>query len=133
MSEQIPPDDVTGSVPAPRHRLRVWGQTSWDILRVLALIAVVVFLLYQVKLVVIPLMLGAFAASIGTPAVGWLYGRGLPRLLATWIVALGFAIVLFLLGWFLVAEIQGSAEEMSTALTDAWAHLQEWLASVPRL
>jgi len=130
MSDQRPPDHVSGSGPPPQHRLRVWGQTSWDILRVLALIAVVVFLLYQVKLVVIPLMLGAFAASIGTPAVGWLDARGLPRLLSTWIVALGFAIVLFLLGWFLVAEIQGSADEMSTALTDAWEQLQEWLASI---
>src|SRR3970040_1374670 len=130
MSDQAQPHDVAGSVSPRQHRLRVWGQTSWDILRVLALIAVVVFLLYQVKLVVIPLMLGAFAASIGTPAVGWLDGRGMPRLLATWIVALGFAIVLFLLGWFLVAEIQGSADEMSTALTDAWEQLQEWLGSI---
>lgn len=130
MSDQAQPRDVAGSVSPRQHRLRVWGQTSWDILRVLALVAVVVFLLYQVKLVVIPLMLGAFAASIGTPAVGWLYGRGLPRLLATWIVALGFAIVVFLLGWFLVAEIQGSADEMSAALTDAWEQLQEWLATI---
>lgn len=121
--------DLTVSIPARRPRLREWGQASWDILRVMALIAVVIFLLYQLKLVVIPLMLGAFAASIGTPAVGWLDDRGLPRLLATWIIILGFAIVLFLVGWFLVAEVQGSAEEMSTALTEAWEQLQEWLAT----
>ena len=35
-----------------------------------------IWLLYQVKLVVIPLMLGAFVASLGTPVVGWLDAKG---------------------------------------------------------
>jgi predicted PurR-regulated permease PerM len=55
----------------------------------MALVAVVIWLLYQVRVVVIPLMLGAFLASLGTPLVGRLERRGLPRLLATWIAALG--------------------------------------------
>ena len=66
-----------------------------------------IWLLYQVKLIVIPLMLGTFAASLGTPLVARLDAKGLPRLVSTWIVALGSGLAAFLLGWFLVAEIQG--------------------------
>jgi putative heme transporter len=112
------------------QRLRLWGQTSWDILRILALLAAAVWVLYQVKLVVIPLMLGAFAASLGTPLVARLDRRGLPRLLSTWMVGLTFGGAAFLLGWFVVAEIQGASEEMATALADAWEQLQVWLSSV---
>lgn len=117
--------------PTPgKHRLRVWGQTSWDLLRILALLAIAVWVLYQIKLVVIPLMLGAFAASLGTPLVARMDRRGLPRLISTWMVGLGFGGALFLLGWFIVAEIQGAAEQMATALEEAWEQLQVWLASI---
>ncbi|HSJ28009.1 MAG TPA: AI-2E family transporter [Acidimicrobiia bacterium] len=109
------------------------GQIAWDILRILALTAVAIWLLYQVKLIVIPLMLGTFAASLGTPLVSRLDARGLPRLVSTWIVALASGLVAFLLGWFLIAEIQGSADDLASALTDAWEELKGWLATVPAL
>jgi predicted PurR-regulated permease PerM len=129
---QTEPAPVPGRVKtAYRARLRSWGEISWDLLRLLALLAVVIWLLYQVKLVVIPLMLGAFVASLGTPVVGWLDAKGLPRLLATWVVVLTTVLVAGLVGWFLVAEIQGAAEEMQTALSQSWSQLEEWLDSAP--
>jgi predicted PurR-regulated permease PerM len=121
----------SGPTPPAVDRLHTAGQISWDILRILALAAVAIWLLYQVKLIVIPLMLGTFAASLGTPIVTRLDDRGLPRLVSTWIVALGSGLAAFLLGWFLVAEIQGSADELASALADAWEELEGWLASVP--
>jgi predicted PurR-regulated permease PerM len=114
-----------------RHRLHAWGELSWDLLRVLALLAVMIWLLLQVKLVVIPLMLGAFVASLGTPLVSRLLERGVPRLVATWIVVLIWLTLATLLTRFLVAEIQGAADQMQTALTDAWEQLQEWLEAAP--
>lgn len=133
-------DRVSGNNQPPSQRrakapyrayLRAWGETSWDLLRVLALIAVVIWLLFQIKLVVIPLMLGAFVASLGTPAAGWLHRKGWPRLLATWVVVLASVTLAGLIGWFLVAEIQGAADEMQTALTDSWEQLEGWLDSAP--
>jgi putative heme transporter len=121
----------SGPTPPAADRLHAAGQISWDVLRVLALAAVAIWMLYQVKLIVIPLMLGAFAASLGTPLVARLDARNLPRLLSTWIVTLGAVLVAFLLGWFLVAEIQGSADELGAALTEAWEELSRWLESVP--
>ncbi len=97
----------------------------------MALVAVVIWLLYQVRVVVIPLMLGAFLASLGTPLVGRLERRGLPRLLATWIAALSSVIFIALIVWFLVASVQGSADEMGLALEDAWQQLLVWLDTVP--
>jgi len=114
-----------------RARLRSWGETSWDLLRILAFIAVLIWLLYQIKLVVIPLMLGAFVASLGTPMAGWLNRKGWHRLIATWVVVLLSVTVAGLIGWFLVAEIQGAADDMQTALSDSWVQLQEWLDSAP--
>ncbi len=113
------------------QRLRVWGQSSWDLLRILALAAVAVWLLYQVKLVVIPLMLGAFAASLGTPLVARLDRRRWPRLLSTWVVGLTVGGVAFLVGWFVVTEIQSAADQMAVALGEAWEQLQLWLTSGP--
>ena len=121
----------SGPIPPAVDRLHLAGQVSWDILRVLALGAVTIWLLYQIKLIVIPLMLGTFASSLGTPLVARLDARGLPRLVSTWIVALGSGLVAFLLGWFLIAEIQGSADELAAALADAWDELARWLESVP--
>lgn len=114
-----------------RERLHTWAETAWDVLRVTALVAVVVFLLYQIKLVVIPLMLGTFVASLGTPLAGRLIRRGVPRLLATWIVVLLFAGLVVGVIWFVVAEIAGAAEQMAAALGEAREQLEVWLASAP--
>lgn len=114
-----------------RERLHRWGEMAWDVLRIMALAAVVIWLLYQVKLVVIPLMLGTIAASLGTPLAGRLVERGLPRLVATWIVLLLFAGLVGLVSWFVVSEIRDAADEMATALEEAWSQVQAWLAAAP--
>lgn len=131
MAEMQPTRDQPRARRDNRARIRTWGEVSWDLLRIAALVALIIWLLLQIKLVVIPLMLGSFVASLGTPVVGWLAGKGWPRLLATWVVILVAVLVAGLVGWFVVAEVQGAADEMQTALSESWVQLQEWLDSAP--
>lgn len=114
-----------------RQALHAWGETSWDLIRVLVLIAVVIWLLYQVRVVVIPLMLGAFLASLGTPLVGRLAARGVPRMLGTWVAVLIWVVLFVLVAWFIIASVQSSADELGMALEDSWQRLLDWLETIP--
>jgi putative heme transporter len=91
----------------------------------------VIWLLYQVRVVVIPLMLGAFLASLGTPLVGRLAEKGVPRMLGTWVAVVIWIVIFVLVGWFIIASVQSSANEMGMALEDSWQRLLEWLETIP--
>ncbi|WEO78590.1 AI-2E family transporter [Cryobacterium sp. SO2] len=93
---------VTGAPSAGPTTLRTlltdklgWlGLRSAQILLALALVGVIIFILVQVKLVVIPVLIAIILASALSPVVGWLRRRGLSPIVATWITLLA-AIVVF--------------------------------------
>lgn len=118
--------------PGPfRRRLAVLATVSWQSLVILLLAAVVIVGLNRIKVVVIPVLLAVFLASLGSPLVVWLRRRGMRPLPATWIVLLiGLATVgLFI--WFVVAEVIGAIDDLDTTVAEGWEQFQAWLATGP--
>src|SRR3712207_325649 len=75
-------------------RLGRMGIRSGLILLVLLLVVAVVWGLWQLKLIVIPLIIAMILAAAIGPMVNWLVKRGVPLTLATWIAFLGLLAVL---------------------------------------
>jgi hypothetical protein len=70
--------DPTDDVPEGTRRMWRMGRTSWAILGVLLLVAVVGWVLSLVPLVVVPLVLALFPATLLVPVAGWLRRIGAP-------------------------------------------------------
>ena len=119
---------------APGSFQRRWSALatfSWQTLVILLLTAVVIVGLNQLKVVVIPIFLAVFLASLGSPMVVWLRRKGLRPLPATWIVTLLGLLTVGLFVWFIVAEVIDAIDDLDTTVAEGWEQFQVWLATGP--
>jgi putative heme transporter len=90
-----------------------WGRTSWALVGILLVAAVIGYVLSLVPLVVIPLVLALFPATLLTPVAGWLRRIGAPAALA--------AIVSIVLGLLLIGAVIGAMVPLVMAQAPALA------------
>ena len=107
------------------------GLRSAQILLTLALVAVIIFVLVQVKLVVIPLLIAIILASALSPVVGWLRRRGLSRLLATWVTLLTAIIVFGGIVTLIVVAVENQWSELASSASDGIDQLSTYLTEGP--
>lgn len=116
------------SAPAWLNRL---ASLSWRYLFVLAAIYVTFVALGIVKVVVIPVVLALFPASVLSPVVVYLKRRGWSPLLATWGSILAVIPILAIITAIAVPSIAGSTEQLGTDLDAATDSVSEWLSEGP--
>jgi hypothetical protein len=111
--------------------LRRVGRTSWALLGILLIAAVIGYVLSLVPLVVIPVVLALFPATLLVPVAGWLRRIGAPDALA--------AIASILLGFLLIGAIIGAmiplvaaqAPELAESASDGLQELENFLSDGP--
>ncbi|HJW61060.1 MAG TPA: AI-2E family transporter, partial [Actinomycetota bacterium] len=86
MSDHDRPD-----VPPALRQLAAW---SWRLLVVLAAVGLVLYLLILLKVIVVPVIVALFLATLLVPLVRWLEGRGWPHLTAVLAVFIGAVLLL---------------------------------------
>ena len=126
---------VTTATPAPRTRLgdRIGqlGLRSGQLLLIIALVAVVVFGLVQLKLVVIPVLIALIVAAASAPIIMWLRSRGLPAMAAAWITLLTGMIVFGGIVTLIVFAVRDQFSELAVAAGDGLDTLQAFLVDGP--
>ena len=120
---------VSGSIFT--DRLGHLGLRSGQILLVIALAAVVVFAMVQLKLVVIPLLIATILASALSPLIMWMRRRGMPAIFATWITLLATISVLGGIITLIVLAVTDQIDELIASASDGLDQLQEFLAQGP--
>ena len=91
---------------SPRESLRSVGLLSWSILGVLLLVAIGLWLLYQVRVIFPPLVLALAIIFLLNPLISVLERRGVRRIFGTLAIYLIFFILVFLLGAVLIPPTQ---------------------------
>lgn len=104
------------SQPTFRHV----SELAWRLLFVAAAFYVVGIILSRLWLVVLPVVLALFLASVLQPAVGRLIRRGLPPLAAAWIVMLAGVAVVGGAVFFAVQTVYENAGELSASVAEGW-------------
>lgn len=104
------------SAAVPRG-LRVATAYSWRLIVVAAAIGVAVWLVIQLKLLVIPLLVAILVTALLWPVFAWMLRRRVPRWLAIVIAVVGTLAVVTGLLWLVVWQImqQWSSVQASTA------------------
>ncbi|MEI3847289.1 MULTISPECIES: AI-2E family transporter [unclassified Microbacterium] len=120
--------DTSAAVP---RGLRIATAYSWRLIVVAAAIGVAVWLVIQLKLLVIPLLVAILVTALLWPAFTWMLRHRVPRWLAIVLSVLGtLAIVaglLWLVGWQVVRQ-WGSVQESTVA---AMAQFRQYLIDGP--
>ena len=123
---ELEPGQLSGIFNVPDW-LRNIGLMSWLLVGVLVLISALIWLGALTQVITIPVIVAGIVAVVGSPLVGWMERRHVPRalgaaLLMLAIVALGLGI-----GLMVVVGITGEASSIGNHLDDAKDTLSGWL------
>lgn len=123
--------DTTHSVP---RGVRIAAAYSWRFLLIAAALGVAIWIIIQLKLLVIPLLIAILIAALVWPAFTWMLRHRWPRWLAIVASVLGTAAIVSGLFWLAIWQITrewgsvrdrtvGAIEDLRTYLIDGPLHL----------
>ena len=122
-------DAPTDRAAIPRF-LDIGASWAWRFIVVLAAAAVLIWLIAQLRVVVIPILVGVIFAALLTPLVD-LLDRVMPRLLAVWVTLLGALGALFGLGYLLRSPVTTAFDDLGDQWRTALDDVKEWLVEGP--
>jgi predicted PurR-regulated permease PerM len=123
---EIDPRELTNVFAVPQW-FRDVGLTAWLFVGVAVFLVGAIWLLSLTQVIVMPLLAAGIVATVASPLVGWLHGRGLPRgiaaaLLMVAIVAVGVGVVLMIVG-----GVTGQDATIGSHLSSAQDTIEGWL------
>jgi putative heme transporter len=111
--------------------LRRVGRTSWALLGILLIAGVIGYALSLVPLVVIPIVLALFPATLLVPVAGWLRRIGAPDALAAITsIILGFLLIGAIIG-AMIPLVAAQAPELAESASDGLQELENFLEDGP--
>ena len=125
---RIVSDEVTDALP---RGLRVATAYSWRMLVIAAALGVGVWLVIQLKLLVIPLLVAILITALLWPAFRWMVSRRVPRWLAIVVSALGAVAVIVGLVWLVVWQVSREWSEVQDRSVAAAEQFRQYLMNGP--
>ncbi len=120
--------ELSGTVP---RGLRVATAFSWRLLVVAAAIGVAIWLVIQLKLLVIPLLIGILVTALLWPLVAWMLRHRVPRWLAIVISLVGTIAIVGGLLWLAVWQITREWGSVQTRTVEAVGQFRQYLVAGP--
>jgi predicted PurR-regulated permease PerM len=111
--------------------LRLAGAWSWRLLVIAAAIAVVMFLVVQLRFIVIPLLVAVLVSALLVPFVGFLTRHRWPKGLAVAVALVGTLTVIAGLVTLAVTQIAAGSAGLSERFAASYAELKAALAASP--
>ena len=123
-----PPRDAAQSVP---YGMRLAAAWSWRLLLVGGVLAVIVFLIIQLRLVVIPILVAVLVGALLVPFAGLLQRHRWPKWAAVTVSMLSLLIVVGGLLTLGITQIVRGSGELAAQTVVAWDDFREWLLEGP--
>jgi predicted PurR-regulated permease PerM len=122
------PNGVDENIPAG---IRLAGAWSWRLLVIAAAIAVVLFVVVQLRFIVIPLLVAVLVSALLVPFVSFLTRHRWPKGIAVAVALIGTLTVIAGLVTLAVTQIAAGSAGLSTRFAASYANLKEALAASP--
>lgn len=120
--------EISDTLP---HGLRVATAYSWRFLIIAAAAGVGIWLVIQLKLLVIPLMVGILITALLWPAFSWLLRHHVPRWLAIVIALVGTAAIVSGLIWLVTWQVAREWDSVRTSTVAAVEQFRQYLIDGP--
>ncbi|WP_307842855.1 AI-2E family transporter [Salinibacterium sp. NK8237] len=111
--------------------LSIAAAYSWRMLVVLAVVAVLIYLVITLKYIVIPFLIAILIGALLVPVIGFLVRVKWPRWLAVTVVLIGFFAVVSGLVVVVVGQVRSGLPALQAQSTTAYENLREFLRSSP--
>ena len=111
--------------------MRVAGAWSWRLLAITAVIAVLIYLIMQLRLIVIPLLVALLVAALLVPFMNFLIRHRWPKWAAVTVSELGLIGIITGLIYLVVWQIRSGFPELQKQTMVAWENLKTTLLESP--
>lgn len=111
--------------------VRVAAEASWRLLILAATLWVLARVITTIELVVLAFVAATLITALLQPTVAWLRQRGLPRGPATALTFIGGFVIMGLVGWFVVWQVQDNIDSVSSRIQEGITELKGWLLKSP--
>ncbi|MGW7246375.1 AI-2E family transporter [Streptomyces decoyicus] len=111
--------------------VRVAAEAGWRLLVLAATLWVLARVITTIELVVLAFIAATLITALLQPTVAWLRQRGLPRGPSTALTFIGGFVVMGLVGWFVVWQVQDNIDSVSSRIQEGITELKGWLLKSP--
>ena len=111
--------------------LQIAGAWSWRILLIAGVVALVLFLIYELYLIVIPVLIAVLIAALLVPLVNFLIRHRWPKWLAILVAELGTLIAIAGLVFLVATQVARGFGDLRTRATQSYSDLQTYLLNGP--
>lgn len=111
--------------------IRLAGAWSWRLLVIAAAIAMLGFLVIQLRLIIIPLLVAVLLSALLVPFVAFLQRHKWPKGLAVAVAMVGTLLLVAGLITLATTQIARSSSGLSEKVTDSVTSLRDWLLGAP--
>lgn len=111
--------------------MRVAAAWSWRLLVVLAVVAVLIYIVIQLRLIIIPLLVSTLLAALLVPFVQFLQRHRWPKWLAVALAELGLIGIVTALVFLVVAQVRAGFPELQVQSIAAWEQFKQFLLESP--
>lgn len=123
--------DVARGEDGVADGVRIAGAWSWRLLAILALIAVFVFIVIQLRLLVIPVLIAVLLSALLVPFKNLLVRKGIPKAVAIATAELGVIIIVTGLVFLVVTQIRAGFGDLQQQTITSFGELKQFLADSP--
>ena len=110
--------------------LRDLGFSSWLLVGFVLIIVGLIWLLAETSTIVMPVILATVLGAVAGPAVGWLEGHRVPRIVGAILVLLGLVAVGVLIFCLVFGGISANSGDISTKMNQSLNKIQGWLSDL---
>ena len=128
LRERVTTPGADASVPPA---LRVTAAYAWRLIVIVAAVAVLIYVVIELKLLVIPILVALLLTALLYPGFSWMLGKHVPRWLAIVISVAGTLAVVAGLLWLAVWQISQQAGAVRDRAEEGLGPLQTWLMGPP--
>ncbi|WP_308465449.1 AI-2E family transporter [Rathayibacter soli] len=129
--KQTEPEDLPSVEESLPRGIRIAGAWSWRLLAIGAVIAVLIFLVIQLRLIVIPVLVAILLSALLVPVVDFLTRHRWPRWSAILIAMVGMIVIVGALVFVVVVQIRGELPALQRQSLAAYDNFRDWLARPP--
>jgi len=111
--------------------LRITAAYSWRILLIAAVVAGFIWLVIELKLLVIPLMVGILITALLWPGFQWMLRHRFPRWLAVALSIIGTLAIVSLLLWLVIWQVRAQLPDVQARSSQAIEEFRQFLLNGP--
>jgi len=111
--------------------LRITAAYAWRLLLIAAVVAGIIWIVIELKLLVIPLMVGILVTALLWPAFEWMLRHRFPRWLAVVIAIVGTIAIVAVLLWLVIWQVRAQLPDVQERSAQAVEEFRQFLLDGP--